>query len=53
MSDRVYNYNVDRFLSVDPVIVDLTNTLTINPYSYVMNNPLSYTDPSGYSTEST
>lgn len=35
-------------MSVDPVIVDPTNTQAINPYSYVMNNPLAYTDPSGY-----
>jgi hypothetical protein len=48
MNGRVYDYNVGRFLSVDPVIVDPTNTQAINPYSYVMNNPLSYTDPSGY-----
>jgi hypothetical protein len=52
MNGRVYDYNVGRFLSVDPVIVDPTNTQAINPYSYVMNNPLSYTDPSGYSPES-
>jgi hypothetical protein len=32
------------------VIVDPTNTQAINPYSYVMNNPLAYTDPSGYCT---
>jgi RHS repeat-associated protein len=51
MNGRVYDYNVGRFLSVDPVIVDPTNTQAINPYSYVMNNPLSYTDPSGYATE--
>jgi hypothetical protein len=25
-----------------------TNTQSVNPYSYVMNNPLSLTDPSGY-----
>jgi RHS repeat-associated protein len=48
MNGRVYDYNVGRFLSVDPVIVDPTNTQAINPYSYVMNNPLAYTDPSGY-----
>ena len=52
MNGRVYDYNVGRFLSVDPVIVDPTNTQAINPYSYVMNNPLSYTDPSGYSPKS-
>jgi RHS repeat-associated protein len=51
MNGRVYDYNVGRFLSVDPVIVDPTNTQAINPYSYVMNNPLAYTDPSGYATE--
>jgi RHS repeat-associated protein len=50
MNGRVYDYNVGRFLSVDPVIVDPTNTQAINPYSYVMNNPLAYTDPSGYAT---
>lgn len=51
MNGRVYDYNVGRFMSVDPVIQSPTNSQSINPYSYIMNNPLSGTDPSGYSAE--
>ncbi|MBO1257110.1 AHH domain-containing protein, partial [Alteromonas sp. 5E99-2] len=46
MNGRVYDYNVGRFLSVDPYIHE--GSQGINPYSYIMNNPLSGTDPSGY-----
>ncbi|MEZ5037269.1 MAG: hypothetical protein R2760_07245 [Chitinophagales bacterium] len=31
-----------------PIINDITNTQHFNRYSYVWNNPLKYTDPSGY-----
>ncbi|XOV78014.1 MAG: RHS repeat domain-containing protein [Aestuariibacter sp.] len=48
MNGRVYDYNVGRFMSVDPVIQSPTNSQSINPYSYIMNNPLSGTDPTGY-----
>lgn len=48
MNGRVYDYNVGRFMSVDPVIQAPTNTQSINPYSYIMNNPLAGTDPTGY-----
>lgn len=48
MNGRVYDYNVGRFMSVDPFIVGLGNSQAINPYSYGMNNPLSGTDPTGY-----
>ncbi len=48
MNGRVYDYNVGRFMSVDPVIQSPTNSQSINPYSYLMNNPMSGIDPSGY-----
>ncbi|MCF7517755.1 RHS repeat-associated core domain-containing protein [Pseudoalteromonas sp. L21] len=49
MNGRVYDYNLGRFMSVDPVIQSPTNSQSINPYSYIMNNPLAGTDPTGYS----
>jgi exo-beta-1,3-glucanase (GH17 family) len=51
MNGRVYDYNMGRFMSVDPLIVNEANSQSINPYSYVMNNPLKYYDPTGYATE--
>ncbi|MFC4701487.1 RHS repeat-associated core domain-containing protein [Glaciecola siphonariae] len=50
MNGRIYDYNIGRFLSVDPFIQG-TGSQGINPYSYVLNNPLSFTDPTGYSAE--
>ena len=50
INGRGYDYNLGRFLSVDPIIVDPGNSQAFNPYSYVMNNPLANTDPSGYAT---
>lgn len=48
MNGRVYDYNLGRFLSVDPFIMSPGNSQALNPYSYGMNNPLSGTDPTGY-----
>ena len=48
MNGRVYEPQIGRFLSPDPLIQDVTNTQNLNRYTYVNNNPLSYTDPSGY-----
>jgi RHS repeat-associated protein len=48
MNGRVYDYNMGRFMSVDPLIQSPTSTQSINPYSYIMNNPLAGTDPTGY-----
>ena len=48
MNGRVYDYNLGRFLSVDPFIQEPGNSQSLNPYSYIMNNPLAGTDPSGY-----
>ncbi|MFB2777475.1 RHS repeat domain-containing protein, partial [Shewanella xiamenensis] len=48
MNGRIYDYNLGRFMSVDPLIQSLTSTQSVNPYSYIMNNPLAGTDPTGY-----
>ena len=48
MNGRAYDYNLGRFLSVDPFIQEPGNSQSMNPYSYIMNNPLAGTDPSGY-----
>ncbi len=50
MNGRVYDYNLGRFLSVDPFIQEPGNSQSMNPYSYIMNNPLAGTDPSGYAS---
>ena len=53
---RYYDPVIGRFTSVDPVVVDTTrkefvqaflNPQLHNAYSYVGNNPLKYTDPTG------
>jgi len=49
MNGRVYDQNLGRFLSVDPVVQE-GGGRALNPYSYIQNNPLSGTDPSGYAS---
>ena len=48
MNGRVQDSVTGRFLSADPQIPDRTNAQDYNRYSYVNNNPLSLTDPSGF-----
>ncbi len=48
MNGRAYDPAMGRFLSVDPYIQNPRNSQSLNPYSYVLNNPLSATDPTGY-----
>lgn len=48
MNGRIYDPLAGRFLSPDPNIQFPNNIQNFNRYSYVLNNPLSYTDPSGY-----
>ncbi len=47
MNGRVYDPLIGRFLSPDIVIQAEGNLQNYNRYSYVLNNPLKYTDPSG------
>ncbi|MYM57744.1 type IV secretion protein Rhs [Vibrio sp. OCN044] len=48
MNGRVYDPELARFISADPYVQQLYSVGSFNRYSYVLNNPLSYTDPSGY-----
>jgi RHS repeat-associated protein len=48
MNGRVYDPSLGMFLSPDPLLQQPGNPLNYNSYSYVWNNPLRYTDPSGY-----
>ncbi len=48
MNGRIYDAKLARFLQADPFIQAPTEIGSLNRYSYVMNNPLNATDPSGY-----
>jgi RHS repeat-associated protein len=48
MNGRMYDPYIGRFLSVDPVIQFPDNAFSFSGYGYCFNNPLIYTDPSGY-----
>jgi RHS repeat-associated protein len=48
MNGRIYDAKLARFLQADPFIQAPYNTQSLNRYSYVWNNPLNATDPSGY-----
>jgi hypothetical protein len=48
MNGRIYDPTLGRFLQADPFIQAPNNSQSFNRYSYVLNNPMSYTDPSGY-----
>ena len=45
---RYYGSSMGRFLSPDDVGGHIENPQTLNLYSYVANNPLSRTDPTGH-----
>ena len=51
MNRRVYDPRIGRFLSPDPVTQSPENGQNYNRYSYVFNNPLRYSDPSGYKAQ--
>jgi len=47
MNGRVYDPIIGAFLSPDNYTRSAT-TQGLNRYSYCLNNPLAYSDPSGY-----
>ena len=49
MNGRMYDPVISRFLSPDPFVQAPEDLQNYNRYSYCLNNPLKYTDPSGES----
>jgi RHS repeat-associated protein len=45
---RFYSPYINRFLSADTIVPGYTDPQSLNRYSYVNNNPLRYTDPTGH-----
>ena len=45
---RFYSPKLGRFLSPDTIVPGYTNPQHFNRYSYVLGNPLKYTDPTGH-----
>jgi len=46
---RYYDPEIGRFISADPTIQRPYDPQDLNRYTYCRNNPLRYTDPTGYS----
>ncbi len=51
MNGRLYSPELGRMLSPDPVTQAPEEGRNYNRYTYAYNNPLRYTDPSGFSTK--
>jgi RHS repeat-associated protein len=45
---RYYYPEIGRFISPDMIVPDATNPQALNRFTYVLNNPLKYTDPTGH-----
>ena len=52
MGGRIYDPRLARVLQVDPVVSNLLSSQRWNAYSYVLNNPLRYVDPTGFDESS-
>ncbi len=51
MNGRLYDPLTGQFLSPDPYIQDPSLTQSLNRLIYCLNNPLKYTDPSGFTLD--
>ncbi len=50
---RYYDANLGRFIQPDPIVSDPNDPQAFNRYSYVVNNPVLYIDPTGFRAELT
>jgi RHS repeat-associated protein len=48
MNARYYVGSIGRFASADTIVPDPANPQSFNRYSYVLNRPLSFIDPTGH-----
>ncbi len=48
MNARIYDPDLGRFMAADTHVTDPLNLQDWNAYTYVNNNPLSFTDPTGH-----
>jgi RHS repeat-associated protein len=51
MNARFYVPGIGRFASADTIVPDPVNPQQFNRYTYVLNNPVRFTDPTGHCAE--
>ncbi|MBE7531264.1 MAG: RHS repeat-associated core domain-containing protein [Chloroflexi bacterium] len=50
MNARYYSPYINRFISADSIVPDPANPQSYNRYSYVLNRPINFIDPTGHAT---
>ena len=48
LNARIYDPTLGKFMAPDPTVPDPFDGQAFNRYAYVTNNPLSFTDPTGF-----